>query len=207
MPAARVYAQVTGLPEFPADDDFGWPPGLQQRTVEDQREFAAAIGARDAARGPDPPSRPARSLARGAICQGCRVRAVRKPLTGRRRRVASLKVGLDFRPLRDLRGAERALLPRARATRRALSPTSTGHGASRGTSRALTFRRSWLASCDTGGTTVPLSPLPPSPPRRWRRYRIGSPSRSTRKLSITLLVVVSMMITESAGQEGSGTTV
>ena len=45
--AARAYAQATGLPEFSADDDIGWLPGWQQRTVEDQREPAAAIAAQD----------------------------------------------------------------------------------------------------------------------------------------------------------------
>ena len=41
--AARAYAQATGLPEFSADDDIGWLPGWQQRTVEEQRDLAAAI--------------------------------------------------------------------------------------------------------------------------------------------------------------------
>jgi len=45
--AARAYAQATGLPEFSADDDIGWMPGWQQRTVEDQRDLAAAIAAQD----------------------------------------------------------------------------------------------------------------------------------------------------------------
>ena len=45
--AARAFAQATGLPEFSADDDIGWLPGWQQRTVEDQRELAAAIAAQD----------------------------------------------------------------------------------------------------------------------------------------------------------------
>lgn len=45
--AARAFAQATGLPEFSADDDIGWLPGWQQRTVEDQRDLAAAIAARD----------------------------------------------------------------------------------------------------------------------------------------------------------------
>jgi adenylate kinase family enzyme len=45
--AARTYAETTGLPEFSADDDVGWLPGWQQRTVEEQRGIAAAIAARD----------------------------------------------------------------------------------------------------------------------------------------------------------------
>ncbi|MDZ4092949.1 MAG: adenylate kinase [Arthrobacter sp.] len=45
--AARAYAQATGLPEFSADDDIGWLPGWQQRTVEEQRALAAAIAAQD----------------------------------------------------------------------------------------------------------------------------------------------------------------
>lgn len=45
--AARAFAKATGLPEFSADDDIGWLPGWQQRTVEDQRAIAAAIAARD----------------------------------------------------------------------------------------------------------------------------------------------------------------
>ena len=45
--AARAYAQATGLPEFSADDDIGWLPGWQQRTVEEQRDIAAAIAAQD----------------------------------------------------------------------------------------------------------------------------------------------------------------
>lgn len=45
--AARAYAQATGLPEFSADDDIGWLPGWQQRTVEEQRDLAAAIAAQD----------------------------------------------------------------------------------------------------------------------------------------------------------------
>ena len=43
----RAYAQATGLPEFSADDDIGWLPGWQQRTVEEQRDIAAAIAAQD----------------------------------------------------------------------------------------------------------------------------------------------------------------
>ncbi len=45
--AARAFAQAVGLPEFSADDDIGWLPGWQQRTVEDQRAIAAGIAARD----------------------------------------------------------------------------------------------------------------------------------------------------------------
>ena len=45
--AARAFARATGLPEFSADDDIGWLPGWQQRTVEDQRDLAAEIAARD----------------------------------------------------------------------------------------------------------------------------------------------------------------
>ena len=45
--AARAYAEATGLPEFSADDDIGWLPGWQQRTVEEQRGIAASIAAQD----------------------------------------------------------------------------------------------------------------------------------------------------------------
>lgn len=45
--AARAYAQATGLPEFSADDDIGWLPGWQQRTVEEQRDIAAGIADQD----------------------------------------------------------------------------------------------------------------------------------------------------------------
>ncbi|KUM37810.1 adenylate kinase [Arthrobacter sp. EPSL27] len=45
--AARAYAEATGLPEYSADDDIGWLPGWQQRTVEEQRDLAAAIAAQD----------------------------------------------------------------------------------------------------------------------------------------------------------------
>ncbi|BCW66423.1 hypothetical protein NicSoilB4_11860 [Arthrobacter sp. NicSoilB4] len=45
--AARAYAQATGLPEFSADDDIGWLPGWQQRTVEEQRDIAATIADQD----------------------------------------------------------------------------------------------------------------------------------------------------------------
>jgi adenylate kinase family enzyme len=45
--AARAFAQATGLPEFSADDDIGWLPGWQQRTVEEQRDIAAGIAAQD----------------------------------------------------------------------------------------------------------------------------------------------------------------
>jgi adenylate kinase family enzyme len=45
--AARAYAAATGLPEFSADDDVGWLPGWQQRTVEEQRDLAAAIARQD----------------------------------------------------------------------------------------------------------------------------------------------------------------
>ncbi|WP_104172494.1 adenylate kinase [Arthrobacter sp. Y81] len=45
--AAHEYAAASGLPEYSADDDIGWLPGWQQRTVEQQREIAAAVAARD----------------------------------------------------------------------------------------------------------------------------------------------------------------
>ena len=45
--AARAYAAASGLPEFSADDDIGWLPGWQQRTVEQQRQIAAEIAAHD----------------------------------------------------------------------------------------------------------------------------------------------------------------
>ena len=45
--AANAYAAASGLPEFSADDDIGWLPGWQQRTVEQQRQIAAAVAARD----------------------------------------------------------------------------------------------------------------------------------------------------------------
>ncbi|MBT2536766.1 adenylate kinase [Arthrobacter sp. ISL-69] len=45
--AAHDYAAASGLPEYSADDDIGWLPGWQQRTVEQQREIAAAVAARD----------------------------------------------------------------------------------------------------------------------------------------------------------------
>ena len=45
--AARAYAQATGLPVVSADDDIGWLPGWRQRTVEEQRDLAAAIAAQD----------------------------------------------------------------------------------------------------------------------------------------------------------------
>lgn len=45
--AARAYAEATGLPEYSADDDIGWLPGWKQRTVEEQRDLAAAIAAQD----------------------------------------------------------------------------------------------------------------------------------------------------------------
>jgi adenylate kinase family enzyme len=45
--AARAYARATGLPEFSADDDIGWLPGWQQRTVPEQRDIAARIAARN----------------------------------------------------------------------------------------------------------------------------------------------------------------
>ena len=45
--AARAYARATGLPEFSADDDIGWLPGWQQRTVEEQRDIAAGIAAQN----------------------------------------------------------------------------------------------------------------------------------------------------------------
>ena len=47
LSAARADAQATGLPEFSADDDIGWLPGWQQRSVEEQRDLAAAIAAQD----------------------------------------------------------------------------------------------------------------------------------------------------------------
>ena len=45
--AARAYARATGLPEFSADDDIGWLPGWQQRTVQEQRDIAARIAGRN----------------------------------------------------------------------------------------------------------------------------------------------------------------
>lgn len=45
--AARAYAAASGLPEFSADDDIGWLPGWQQRTVEHQRKLAADVASRD----------------------------------------------------------------------------------------------------------------------------------------------------------------
>lgn len=45
--AAHEYAAASGLPEYSADDDIGWLPGRQQRSVEQQREIAAAIAARE----------------------------------------------------------------------------------------------------------------------------------------------------------------
>ncbi|MEK0154165.1 adenylate kinase [Arthrobacter oryzae] len=45
--AAHAYAAASGLPEFSADDDIGWLPGWQQRTVENQRELAADVASRD----------------------------------------------------------------------------------------------------------------------------------------------------------------
>jgi adenylate kinase family enzyme len=45
--AAHAYAAATGLPEFSADDDIGWLPGWQQCSVEQQREIAADVAARD----------------------------------------------------------------------------------------------------------------------------------------------------------------
>ncbi|MFF1385853.1 adenylate kinase [Arthrobacter sp. NPDC058288] len=44
--AARAYAAASGLPEFSADDDIGWLPGWQQRIVEEQRQLAADLAAR-----------------------------------------------------------------------------------------------------------------------------------------------------------------
>lgn len=44
---AHAYAAASGLPEFSADDDIGWLPCWEQRTVEQQREIAAAVAARD----------------------------------------------------------------------------------------------------------------------------------------------------------------
>lgn len=45
--AAQAYAAASGLPEFSADDDIGWLPGWQQRGVDEQREIAADVAARD----------------------------------------------------------------------------------------------------------------------------------------------------------------
>jgi adenylate kinase family enzyme len=45
--AACAYAAASGLPEFSADDDIGWLPGWQQRTVEHQRKLAADVASRD----------------------------------------------------------------------------------------------------------------------------------------------------------------
>lgn len=45
--AAHAYAAASGLPEVSADDDIGWLPGWQQRSVEQQREIATDVAARD----------------------------------------------------------------------------------------------------------------------------------------------------------------
>lgn len=45
--AARAYAAASGLPEISADDDIGWLPGWQQRSVEHQRLLAADVASRD----------------------------------------------------------------------------------------------------------------------------------------------------------------
>jgi len=45
--AAHAFAAASGLPEFSADDDIGWLPGWQQRSVEKQRGIAAVISAQD----------------------------------------------------------------------------------------------------------------------------------------------------------------
>ncbi len=45
--AAHAYAKASGLPEYSADDDIGWFPQWQQRTVEEQRRLAADIASRD----------------------------------------------------------------------------------------------------------------------------------------------------------------
>ncbi|GAB3264551.1 P-loop NTPase family protein [Arthrobacter pigmenti] len=45
--AARAYAEASGLPEFSADDDIGWLPQWQQRSVEEQRKLAADIAAQN----------------------------------------------------------------------------------------------------------------------------------------------------------------
>lgn len=45
--AARAYSARSGLPEFSADDDIGWLPGWEQRSVEEQREIAASIASKD----------------------------------------------------------------------------------------------------------------------------------------------------------------
>lgn len=45
--AARAYAQASGLPEFSADDDIGWLPGWQERSVAQQRQLAGNLAARE----------------------------------------------------------------------------------------------------------------------------------------------------------------
>lgn len=45
--AAHRYAEITGLPEYSADDDLGWLPGWTTRELDDERSIAAAIAAQD----------------------------------------------------------------------------------------------------------------------------------------------------------------
>lgn len=45
--AAHAYAVAAGLPEYSADDDLGWLPQWQNRSIEDQRRIAARIAAED----------------------------------------------------------------------------------------------------------------------------------------------------------------
>ena len=45
--AARAYAQASGLPEFSADDDIGWLPQWQSRSLEEQRKLAGDIASRN----------------------------------------------------------------------------------------------------------------------------------------------------------------
>ncbi|MBT2595319.1 adenylate kinase [Arthrobacter sp. ISL-72] len=45
--AAHAYAAASGLPGCSADDDIGWLPGWQQRSVDQQRLIAADVAGRD----------------------------------------------------------------------------------------------------------------------------------------------------------------
>ena len=45
--AAHRYSQITGLPEFSADDDIGWLPGWSVRELDEERAIAGSIAAQD----------------------------------------------------------------------------------------------------------------------------------------------------------------